>query len=724
MKGTKKIITGLLTVACVFGALTATGCSDGYHTSTPLAGYESTNNKAESNGGFAVKKDGYIYFINGTEYYTASNEYGDAVKGSLMRISEQDFNAGNYDKTDIVVPMLFVAQDYDAGVFIYGDYVYFATPSTDKDIETGESQSARIEFKRAKLDGSETMKGSYFQLENNTSKYRFVEENGVVYCVYEEDTTLKSCNTETGAITTLVKGVSSSYYYDTDVTDGKVYYTMDVTRFADSDNPVRLDYNQVYCVSASATVTVDKKKASYTTSYGTTYDFDESWMAKKNEEAEDADRDEPFDFADYTTYPYVNLGELVLDGIGKFDATTNDPTPAGGYVYSLTAYQNDGLYFTREELPKTSSQTENSRLYYLADDAKDGENYNAIRANETLAVVAEKTTNTTSKAIYVEKEGVYTYYYVSGNALYKETSTGEKVTIINKGLKDVTLWKLSEDGKYMYYFSAGTNGNLLSRVNVTGTQADYNLALMGETEEYNEVDEYKAQTLDFVDWNSSWYKPELFGDKVLFANAQSFGDKNYNYIYVAEFGSVESVKTTLKAYKDVQDAIDESTSSSIEKAMQYYFRTGKTTVYDAVKEDAYTEKQQTEVTEFIEKFQGNTPKLQFESTFIKLLGKMNDVDRAEIEESWVTLLTPTTEEVEEETKLPKWAVALIVVGSVLLVATAVLVPLLMHRAKVKAKKREEEATVNAYRRKRIDTTDDKTIDVYATEESSEEEKEE
>jgi hypothetical protein len=158
--------------------------------------------------------------------------------------------------------------------------------------------------------------------------------------------------------------------------------------------------------------------------------------------------------------------------------------------------------------------------------------------------------------------------------------------------------------------------------------------------------------------------------------------------------------------------------------MRYYFRTGKTTVYDAVKEDAYTEKQQKEVAEFIEKFQGDTPKLQFESTFIKLLGKMNDADTAEIEESWVTLLTPATEEVEEETKLPKWAVVLIVVGSVLVVATAVLVHLLMHRAKVKAKKREEEATVNAYRRKRIDTTDDKTIDVYATEESSEEEKEE
>ena len=39
-----------------------------------------------------------------------------------------------------------------------------------------------------------------------------------------------------------------------------------------------------------------------------------------------------------------------------------------------------------------------------------------------------------------------------------------------------------------------------------------------------------------------------------------------------------------------------------------------------------------------------------------------------------------------------------------------------NRKKKKAKKAEDEATVNAYKRKKIDTTDDKSIDVYAEEE--------
>lgn len=725
MKGTKKILTGLLAIACATSALAFTGCSEGYYDSVSLTGYESTTDKAESNGGFAVKKGGYIYFVNGTEEYKASNEYGNVVKGSLMRISEADFNAGKYDKTDVVVPLLFVAQNHDAGIFIYGDYVYFATPSTDKDIETGESENGKLAFKRAKLDGSEVMKGSYFQLDNNASNYRFVEENGTVYCLYEDGTTLKSYNTATGTTATLVVGASSGYYYDTDVTDAKVYYTMDVTRFIDSDKSVKLEYNQVYCVSASATATVDAGKASYTTSNGKTYDFDKSYMEKKNKEAKKDDLDEPYNFSDYATYPYVNLGELVLDGIGKsgtvtdYNFDTTSPTPVGGYVYSITTYQNDGVYFTREELPKTESQTENTKLYYLSDVAKDAEGYNAISANNTLSVVSNDTKYTTSSAIYVEKDGVHTYYYATDGALYKQTSTGEKVTIINKGLTEITLWKLSNDGNYLYFYGAGSNGNNISRVNVTGTQEQYNLTLMGETDEYQAIDEYRAQTLVYVDWNSSWYTPELFGDKVLFANAQSFGEQAYNYIYVANFGSVQSVKETVKSYQEIKEEINEATGTELQNAMNYYFRTGKTSVYEDVKTEVYSEKEQEAFTAFTEKFQGETPEYSFESSYIKLLGKVTDKDAEAMEKSWVDLLTPETEEIVTKKGLPTWAIVLIVVGSVVVVATAVLVPLLIHMAKVKAKKREEEATVNAYRRKKIDTTDDKSIDVYAEEETEE-----
>ena len=255
MKGIKKIITGVLAVTCLTSAFAFTGCGGDNYTASPLSGYEETKNApVESNGGFAVKKGNWIYFINGTQYYTASNEYGDAVRGSLMRISESNFNAGKYTEAEIVGPQLFVAQDYDAGLFIYGDYVYYATPTTDKDIETGEQDRTSIDFKRAKLDGSETMKGYYFRLQNNTSNYRYVaDSNGVVYCLYEEDTTLKSYNTQTGTTTTLVKGATSSFYYDTDVTDAKVYYTMAVTKNIDTDNPSTMDYNELYCVDAFAT---------------------------------------------------------------------------------------------------------------------------------------------------------------------------------------------------------------------------------------------------------------------------------------------------------------------------------------------------------------------------------------------------------------------------------------------------------------------------------------
>ena len=95
---------------------------------------------------------------------------------------------------------------------------------------------------------------------------------------------------------------------------------------------------------------------------------------------------------------------------------------------------------------------------------------------------------------------------------------------------------------------------------------------------------------------------------------------------------------------------------------------------------------------------------------------MNETDAEAIDEAWVdSLLSETTEE-DEDDGLPTWAIVLIVVGSVLVVAAATLIPVLVIHSKKKAKAKADEATVNAYKRKKIDTTDDKTIDVYADDE--------
>ena len=225
----KKILSIVAAATMLSTAFAFGGCGDYYTNDTTLSGVNAAD-AVSSNGGFVVEKGDYVYFINGVENYTADNTFGKAVKGSLMRKKKADVLNGEV-KAETVVPSLFVAQNFNAGIFIYEDKVYYATPTTDKSIEDGTVQNSWIDFKSAKLDGSATMKDYYFRLENNASNYRFVEDNGVVYCLFEEDGALKSFNTETEETTTLVKGAEGSFYYDmNDLTNPVVYYTMAVTR--------------------------------------------------------------------------------------------------------------------------------------------------------------------------------------------------------------------------------------------------------------------------------------------------------------------------------------------------------------------------------------------------------------------------------------------------------------------------------------------------------------
>jgi len=108
-----------------------------------------------------------------------------------------------------------------------------------------------------------------------------------------------------------------------------------------------------------------------------------------------------------------------------------------------------------------------------------------------------------------------------------------------------------------------------------------------------------------------------------------------------------------------------------------------------------------------------------ETAFISLIGKMSDEDAEAIDEAWKASLLQVEEEVVEEDEFPVWAIWTIVGCGVAALAIIVAIPVVIMQKKRAAKKREEEATVNAYKRKRIDTTDDKSIDVYADEEKAE-----
>ena len=716
---------GVVLATVSFGSTIAlSGCNNVY-TGDKLDGYVSEA-EVVSNGGFAVQKGDFVYFINGMEDYTEPNVYGDVVKGALMRIKKSDLDAGNYENVKTVVPMLFAAQNFDAGIYIYGDYVYYATPTTRKNLD-GEVESSCIDFKRAKLDGTETMKDYYFDLESNSANYRFVQEGNVVYCLYEEDGYLKSYDTNDKVSRVLAK--AEAYYYDTsDPTNPNVYYTMPVTVDADTDNSTTVSYNQLYSVNAAARVeSVGEKdgKASYKVKGGKEYTFDAKYLKEKSDEAVKDGGEATFDANNYTTYPYVNLGKLVLDGIGSNALTktqfngNKDTTPLtpDGYTYTVKEYANGGVYFTRTEVSKTSSDAESNKLYYLADADRIGAEWNVVSGNasDKLDVVAADSTLVES-AIKTVKDGAHVYYYLSENTLYKAT-VGESATTEIKmasNLSGATLWKL--DGNFLYYYQSpeNGNGNSISRINVTAEdQKYYNPLLEKENVEYQPI------TLAGVQFNSSWYKPEIFGNKLLFCNEQSFGSVTYNYIYAASLPATQAeIKTINEKYEAVQEAIDEyEDNSELQALMTYYFRTGETTAYDNEEvKPLYDEKtEQKYFEEFKAKFAaGVTDKLELESYFFKRVGEMKESDAEAIAESWVNSLR-AEEETEEDTGLPGWAIALIVAGGVIVVLAAALIPTLIVLSKKKAKAKEAEETVNAYKRKKIDTTDDKTIDVYADE---------
>lgn len=728
----KKIISLVAAATFLGAAFTMTACGNKGNYKGDKLDYVSTEAEAKSNGGFVVEKGDYVYFINGAEEHTANNEFGKVTKGALMRIKKADLDNGNYANVQTVVPMLLVAKNYEAGIYIYDDYVYYATPTTDKNM-SGQVENSWIDFKRAPLDGSSAMKGQFFRISNNAANYRFVQVDGVVYCLYEDtndagEKMLKSYNVTTGKTSVLVKGAKSSFFFDkTDAENPNVYYTMAVTYDADSDHATTAGYDQLYCVNAAAIIEgeADKNNASYTVKGGKTYDFDEEYLNAKNKEAKKEKQDQPYDLKDYSTYPYVNLGTLVLDGIGlneeetQFNSLNGEkPATPDGYNYTISSYQNGGVYFTRTEVTKTSSDGENKKLYYLADADSQAAGWNSVKGNEVenFDVVALNTTNASATAIYTINNGAHEYFYLSNGTLYKagqpnaEGKVNEFALAYN--LSSATLWTIN--GDYLYYYSAAANGNNVSRINCTGDKEAYNALLVEE--------EYEPLTVAYVDWNSSWYKPEFIGDTLLYSNAQSFGSVAYNYIYATKLASTTEIVKNNEAYDELNEFINSySNNSALQALMRYYFRTGETKAYEAVK-DLYSEYQVEEFDKFVAEVEAE--KYRKESSFIAPIGAMTAEDADAIEQSWANSLL--TREVKAEKKsLPTWAIVLIVVGSVLVVAAAVVGALLIIK-NIKAKKaaqEEADAIVNAHKKK-IDTTDDKSIDVYADEEATEETAEE
>lgn len=185
-----KILCGALCACLIFSGLVA--CGGAKWGGTTLKDWGDTDNAEYARAGFVAETEKYLYYINGVPTSTDNNTFGAPIKGALMAVDKTDLTS----KTEVVVPKLFAAKNYEQGLFISGNYVYYGTPSTDKTSD-GTVASSEMTFMRSKLDGTENT--TFFTVDSLSAEYRFVESDGVVYIIYfdTDAAAIKCYNTST-----------------------------------------------------------------------------------------------------------------------------------------------------------------------------------------------------------------------------------------------------------------------------------------------------------------------------------------------------------------------------------------------------------------------------------------------------------------------------------------------------------------------------------------------
>ena len=770
----KKVKKALVCAAAalIAAGLTVTAACSGNYKSDALTGDISGN--VVSNGGFAVEKGNYIYFINGVESNTAVNSFGDVLKGSLVRISKENLAAGNYASVETVVPLIMYSGNYDGGIYIYGDYVYYSTPSAAKD-SSGATLNSRLEFKRSKLDGSETMSGYYFQSENTAVDYRFVEVDGKVYLMYalseslygEEDavSNIHSVNLETGKDTLLAYNVDSYFFDEDNLSNPYVYYTMNVTYNMGTSNAVEAEYNQIYRVCADA-AEGDR-----------TYDF--SYIEDYDAESDPV---------------YVNLGEFVFDGIGalcdltqfnygydpaKDEDTSSDKTNTlSGYTYEIVHYADGTLYYTR-----TPASNVTEVLLYTDDAEVGASSWNPVSGNPAATdnyggrMLLLNGTSLSDYTFITDSEGkpsgvIYTDNDTLMSANFEGGSLKNEVRLSNVS-GEVTILGISEETAYaglpaadgaasakaeytFLYYGVTGEGNSYSvhRIALGGTAEDYEeFPADDSTSNYNDT-----RILD-LDVSSGWYMPEIISGYFFFPSETS-DMMDYDYVMAFDLrpeGAAASDDTTMsnaqiEEINDLYDSvmgeddgviagIDSEDFENLPNALRYAFYTRDAGYLDELiqmwedegedeeylystesaqmyKDFINAEGEYAEFRQHSKQINGETVYATSRDYYYNLVGKMTEEDA----EDYATSLRSDYMQAEPTEAEEGWFESLstgakvgfiigVCVAGIIVIGAAVLIPLFIIRKKRKALPRYNKARI------KVDTTDDKNIDVYAADDN-------
>ena len=748
-----KIICAAAAAISVAGLALTAGC--GAYTTEGVS--PDTYTTVTSNGGFAVQTDEYVYFINGYELNTADNTFGKPVRGSIMRISKTDMQNRNYAAAQTVVPVVAFSGQHEAGLYVYGDRIYYATPSTARN-STGVVQSSNLEFKSSTLDGKETMSDYYFRSTSTALDYRYVEVGETVYLLYAQSeslygeetavTNIHSVNTATGEDTLLAYDAASYSFDESDPTNPYVYYTMGVTYRLGSANAVEEGYNQLYAVRADAT-----EAKTYDFSYVEDYDAESNPL-------------------------YVNCGDLVYDGIGMDSYNMRYNQFNYGYggdekyavnrtdtEYTIGRYSDGVLFFSAQSTLDSAEglyMLENSKVDSDGDGRVD-ESWNAITANDAITDYRLLIDGDDTEYNFYTANGVTYALFIDEGGLSRCTfENGERTDVVRltDGGKPDALIAIreevtaTEDGEgtvnhvYAYYSLTGGNGYTFWRIAIDGEADNYapNKLPVQDVYTYSEV---RILDLDAYD---SWYLPEFVDNTILFAS-KTEGMSEYTYIMACDLTSEDGdmmSNAELNAYNEQYEAVsekidayDDETNSDgtaayehLSSALTYAFYSGDEDYIDELvqayidiagedEEYMYSKRSVEIYHEFFSatgdwadyaslsrKVDGQTVYANMQKYYYSLIGKMSESDYDEMIDGLRSSYMqdyPVDDTTWWDSMGLGWqivfCIAMCVAGLAVIGGVTVLVVWLVRRNK---NKKVEGGSARAY----VDITDDKNIDVY------------
>ncbi len=219
LKKMLKFGTLIAVAVCMF---VFTGCTN----FKPLSGGPSENDAVYGNGGIAVIKGDYAYYVNGyvsNANITSANKnkFGNVTYGAIYRTKLVDGKIVYSDDDELIVSSTGVvaprvAGHEDTAIFIYDNYIYYSSPNTEKD-KSGDIRNDLLCFYRAKLSGADSTLIYKATATSSNQSYTFTKINGVVYLINYDGTNLVSVNTSTKKAKT-ISSSATSVGFDTETT--------------------------------------------------------------------------------------------------------------------------------------------------------------------------------------------------------------------------------------------------------------------------------------------------------------------------------------------------------------------------------------------------------------------------------------------------------------------------------------------------------------------------